>query len=295
MQGRNLLMKERMRRLCAVALAVAIGLVSSCALAETKPLHVLLIGVDASAGDARGRSDTMMLASIDPAGRRIKLVSFLRDLYVPIRGVGKTRLNAAYHYGGEALLKETLEKNFQVRIDRTVTVRFSVLAELVDQLGGIEVEITEKEREHLNEIIADYNSDYGLSGGWIQQSGKQLLDGRQALCYSRIRQIDSDFQRASRQQTVISAMLKKLSAMSKWELIRLAVKNLNRVETDVGLGDLTTLAPMMTQLGDAQIETARVPFDGAFSEETVNGMMVLTPKMDVCQRKLEAFLNSKER
>ena len=287
-------MRGRMRSLCAMMLAAVMLLAASCASAKEEALHVLLIGVDSSAGEERGRSDTMMLASVDPLRGSVKLVSFLRDLYVPIAGVGKTRLNAAYHYGGEALLKDTLEKNFKVRIDRTVTVQFSMLADLVDQIGGIEVEIAEREREHLNEIIADYNTDYGLSGGWIGQAGKQTLDGRQALCYSRIRKIDSDFQRASRQQTVISAMLEKLSAMSKWEMIKLAVKNISRVETDMDFGDITDLAPLMTRMGEIDIQTAQVPFTGAFSEETVSGMMVLAPDLDSCRRKLAEFLAPQE-
>ena len=287
-------MKKNMRRAWSVVLALTLILGSAYAKAGENALHVLIIGVDSSAGDRRGRSDTMMLVSVDPAMGEIRLVSFLRDLYVSIPGVGKTRLNAAYHYGGETLLKETLAKNFGVRVDRTVTVQFSMLADLVDQLGGIELEIAEKEREHLNEIIADYNADYGLSGGWIERAGKQLLNGKQSLCYSRIRQIDSDFQRTSRQQKVISAMLEKLGGMSKWEMIKLAVRNISRVETDMGFSDITALAPMMAQMENLQIQTAHVPFAGAFSEETANGMMVLKPDLEVCRRKLAEFLEPNE-
>lgn len=283
-------MKRNGCRVLALVMAVLLLAGWTIAFAEEAPLHVLIIGVDSSAGEERGRSDTMMLASINPGAASIRLVSFLRDLYVSIPGVGKTRLNAAYHYGGEALLKETLEKNFGLRIDRTVTVQFSMLADLVDQLGGIDVEIAEKERGHLNEIIADYNTDYGLEGGWIREAGMQRLNGKQALCFSRIRKIDSDFQRASRQQRVIAAMLERISAMSKWEMIKLAVRNIDRVETDVDFGDITALAPMMARMDEAAIRSAQVPFAGAFTEETVDGMMVLVPNLEKCRKELEAFL-----
>lgn len=281
-------MNQKWRCMCAIAMAVLI--LAGSAWAKAEKLQVLIIGVDASAGEARGRSDTMMLASIDPDQGSIRLLSFLRDLYVSIPGVGKTRLNAAYHYGGEELLKETLEKNFGVRIDRTVTMQFSMLAELVDRIGGIEVEIAEKEREHLNEIIADYNADHGLSGGWIDRAGKQLINGKQALCYSRIRKIDSDFQRTLRQQAVIAAMVQKVSAMSKWDLIKLAVSCLGLVETDMGFGDIKALAPMMTRLNASAIETAQVPFAGTFEEKKIDGMMVLSPDLAACQKKAKDFL-----
>jgi len=259
--------------------------------AEETALNVLLIGVDSAAEGQRGRSDVMMLACIRPESGSVHLVSFLRDLYVSIPGVGKTRLNAAYHHGGEALLAETIEKNFGIAIDRTAAVHFSLLADLVDQLGGIELEIAQRELDHLNDVIQSYNADYGLTGGWIAQAGRQLLDGRQALSYSRIRKIDSDFQRTSRQQAVIAAMLERMSMMSRWDLLKMAVSSLERVETDLTLGDLLTLAPMMGRLNETEILTAQVPFEGTYDEVTINGMMVLSPDLQRCENRLQAFLN----
>ena len=254
-------------------------------------MNVLLIGVDSAAEGQRGRSDVMMLARIRPEQGTVHLVSFLRDLYVSIPGVGKTRLNAAYHYGGEELLVKTLEKNFGISVDRTATVHFSLLADLVDQLGGIELAIEERELEHLNDMIQSYNADYGLTGGWIDQAGQQRLDGRQALCYSRIRKIDSDFQRTSRQQAVIAAMLERMSEMGRWELLKMAVRSLERVETNLALGDLLTLSPLMGRLDQMQIFTAQVPFEGTYEETTINGMMVLSPHLERCKTRLQSFLN----
>lgn len=264
---------------------MALMLLIPVALAEER-LNVLLIGVDQAQSGQNGRSDTMMLASIDPAQGSVRLVSFLRDLYVPIPGHGRSRLNAAYFYGGERLLKETLEKQFGVTIDRTVTVRFSVLEELVNQLGGIEIELEEKERVHLNRLL----EEAGLTNEVLTQAGIQRLNGRQALMYSRIRKIDDDFHRTSRQQTVIAAMLGQMAGMSRWELFRLAVSHLNKVDTDLSIGDLSRLAPLFGKLSDLKIQTAHVPFEGTFSDETVNGMMVLQANPEANRRKLEAFL-----
>lgn len=270
----------------ALTLCMALWLLCAPAQALGEALNVLLIGVDTAAPGQRGRSDTMMLARVDASAGEIKLVSFLRDLYVPIPGHGKTRLNAAYFHGGEALLKEVLQKQFDLSVDRTVTVDFSVLREVVDELGGIEMDVTEAERKHLNRLL----QEAGQEGEQLEQAGRQRLNGNQALMYSRIRKLDSDFQRTSRQQAVISAMLQAMSRMSRWELFKLAVKKLDSVQTDLTLGDMTRLAPLFGKLGTMTLKTAHVPFDGTFSEETVNGMMVLSADLGVNRRRLEGFL-----
>ena len=269
----------------ALILLVALMLLLPRAYAGENALHLLLIGVDSSAEGQRGRSDTMMLARVDAATGSVRLVSFLRDLYVPIPGHGKTRLNAAYFYGGETLLKETLQKQFGVTIDRTVTVRFSVLEELVNQLGGIEIELLEKERLHLNRLL----EESGMGSEKLAQAGSQRLNGRQALMYSRIRKIDDDFQRTSRQQTVIAGMLERLSEMSTWQLMGLALKYIGKVETDLTLQDAARLAPMLASMEDLSFRTAQVPFEGAYTDETVNGMMVLKPDLSRTRKQLEAF------
>lgn len=273
------------------ALLLLLTLLLGTARAQAQAMNILLIGVDTVREEKNGRSDAMILVRADPEGGSIRMVSFLRDLYVRIPGVGKTRLNAAYYHGGEELLKQTLHENFGVEIDRTVTVHFSLLADLVDQLGGIEVEITEKERRQLNDILDDYNVSYGLSGGRIAEAGLQQLDGRQALCYSRIRKIDSDFQRTSRQQTVIAAMLAQASTLGHWELLKLALKNLPRVQTDMSFGDIGALLPLVSRLHETEIATAHVPAIGSFAEETISGMMVLVPDLKRCQREIQAFLD----
>ena len=273
------------------ALLLALMLCMPAAQAQHSALNILLIGVDTIREEENGRSDTMLLVRADPVSGDIRMVSFLRDLFVRIPGVGSTRLNAAYFHGGAALLKQTLEENFGVQIDRTVTVHFSLLCDLVDELGGVEIEVAQREFSHLNRLIADYNDSYGLEGGLLEAPGLQRLNGKQALCYSRMRKIDSDFQRTSRQQAVIAAMLKQASTLNPWQLMKLAVGNLPRIKTDMGLGDIAALLPLAAQISDAPLETARVPFDGAFKEETISGMMVLTPDLAKCRSLLQDFLD----
>lgn len=278
-----------MRRGAVLLAAALLCMAALPARAQADALHVLVIGVDASPQGQRGRSDAMVLLRIHPGSGSVRAVSFLRDLYVSIPTVGRTRLNAAYHHGGAPLLRQVLQQHFGVEIDRTVTVDFAALIDVVDQLGGVEIEITQQELSHFNDIVLDHNHSHGLSGGVLQQAGTHRLDGKQALCYSRIRKLDSDFQRVSRQQRVMEALLAQLAGRSKWELARLAVANLGRLDTDLTLGDMARLLPMAAQLDTLTFEAMSVPFIGAFTEEVVDGMMVLKPDLAACRRKVQAF------
>lgn len=283
--------KQRFIRLLAAVLAAVLWL-GTAAATEPHRLNLLLIGVDKAAPGENGRSDTMMLAQITPGTGEIRLVSFLRDLYLPIPGHGRTRLNAAYYYGGAELLKQTLEENFAVRIDRTVAVDFAAMADLIDQLGGVTVEIDEKERRELNRILTSYGQENGIPVDHLllQQTGSVMLGGLQALSYSRIRFTDSDFVRVSRQQQVLSALLEQLKAMDAMELMGLAMRNLDSVSTDLTLRDVFALLPMLRREGGLSLHTARVPFDGACRDIQVDQMWVLEADMAENRRLLESFL-----
>ena len=209
-----------------------------------------------------------------------------------IPGCGTTRLNAAYSFGGEKLLKTTLKNNFGVEIDRTVTVSFDSLCHIVDALGGVELEVTEAEREQLNGILAAYNRGLKLnpSDGRLEQSGRVRLSGKQALSYSRIRKIDSDFQRAGRQQKVLAAMLESAKQMNFFTLARLAWTCLREVRTDLTLGDLNALLPLATGGAETDIAMGRVPFDGAYEDAVIDGMQVLQPNLERNRTLIRRFL-----
>lgn len=220
----------------------------------------------------------MILAQITPDTGDIKLVSFLRDMYLPIAGHGSARLNSAYYYGGEKLLKSTLKQHFGVRVDRTIAVNFSMMAELIDQLGGVEVEVSDSELKQLNSILKYYNKSMGReeSFGLLSESGVQNLTGDQALSFSRIRKTDSDFKRTSRQHLVLLGVLKRLTTMDFVSLTRLAGQNIGKVKTDVELADVTTLLPLLMNASNLRLRSVHVPFEGTYSDEVVNGAMVLT-------------------
>ncbi len=272
------------------------GAMPNAVLAEESPqaFNLLLIGYDSYKPDGLGRSDCMMLAQITPERGDIKLVSFLRDMYLPIPGHGSSRLNAAYYFGGAGLLKKTLSQSFGVRIDRSAAMNFTEMTELVDAIGGVEVEVSESERKQLNSILKYYNKSIGLSenDGLLAESGAQLLSGKQALSFSRIRKTDSDFKRTSRQHLVLLGVLKKITTLDFFSLTSLAAQSLGKVQTDLQLSDITALLPLLMNADSLRLRSVHVPFDGTYSDETINGAMVLAVNTEKNARLIRDFLSA---
>lgn len=281
------------RRLAAVSAAIVMFFVGT-ALAATPhdPFHLLLIGTDEPNREGAARSDVMVLVQLRPQTGEVRLLSFLRDLYVQVPGAGRTRLNAAYYYGGAPLLRQTLENAFGVTIDAHIAVDFALMADLIDQVGGVEVDVTEAERKQLNDILIRYNKSRGIAydNGVLAHAGPQTLMGRQALSFSRIRQIDSDFKRTDRQQQVLGGLVQKLRGFSASKLLWLAARNLPRLRTDLTMAHLAPLMPLLRHGRDLTLHSARVPFDGAFTEQTINGMMVLVPNLEANKAAVRRFL-----
>ena len=261
-------------------------------LGDATRMRVLLIGTDAYKASQRGRSDTMVLLQVDVAKGDIRLVSFLRDLYVQIPGHGKTRLNAAYVYGGEALLLATLRKNFGVTADRTLAVNFSRMVELIDRIGGVAVDVSEKERKQLNSILKFYNTYNGFKRNdqLLEQAGTVTLSGKQALCYSRIRKIDSDFERTARQRKVLIGIFERVRAMDPLALASILTQSYDMVSTDLTLPDIAALVPVLMRLENATFESLTIPTKGGYSSQTINGSDVLVPDLAENSAQIEAFL-----
>ena len=256
---------------------------------------LLLIGTDATTEEETGRSDAMVLLRLDAEAGKIRVVSFLRDLYVRIPGHGRNRLNAAYAFGGAELLLATLEENFGVTADAYAEVNFARLTKVIDRIGGVEAEVSEAERRHLNGILRHYNRAIGVqeSDGLLAAAGLVNLTGKQALCYSRIRKIDDDFQRTSRQREVLEAAFRKVAALDVWSLAVLALENLDAVKTNLSAWEVLRLLPMAVRARNAAFSAMTVPVEGAWQDKTVDGMQVLAVEESPTRAAIRAFLDGK--
>lgn len=255
--------------------------------------NLLLIGTDGYSSKINGRSDSMMLVRLNKQTKQIQIVSFMRDLFVKIPGKGKTRLNAAFVYGGAELLEKTLFENFGVSADGYLAVNFAIMKDLVNEIGGITVTVTKAEMNQINVWMKDYYKQSGKKANYqkLTEYGDVHLDGDSALAFSRIRNIDSDYERTRRQRQVIEAVFKKVMTMDKLTIAGLVLKNIGKVQTDLGLDDALKLAPIVSEVADWQITTVRIPAQNCYTSETISGMAVLVPNLQKNKAALEAFFS----
>lgn len=187
--------------------------------------NILLIGADRRDSGENGRSDTVMMVSLNYNTNKIHLTSFMRAMYVYIpRSSGGVwgMLNAAYSWGGPNLLVDTIELNFRVNIDHYVVVDFAAFEEAVDLLGGVELTLTEAEARHVKSYT-----------GIPTSAGTQILNGAQTRGYCQIRAIDNDFKRTGRQRKVIDVLISKAASSDINTLMSLADQIFPLVSTDI--------------------------------------------------------------
>lgn len=241
-------------------------------------INILLVGEEAMFdGGSRGRTDSMMIATINVKQKALKLTSIMRDLYVAIPGYSDNKLNAAYHNGGMPLLKQTIEENFDIELDGSVLVNFAGFEEIINRLGGVEITLTANEAAYLNRTNYISNPIYRNV-----RAGTQTLNGNQALGYSRVRYVrteteSDDFGRTSRQRTVLNAIFDKYKSKSLPELVTILYDILPLVTTDINKSTIMDYLTTVVTLGTTELETMRIPVDNAFSNSSVRGMSVLLP------------------
>lgn len=236
-------------------------------------LNVLLIGSD-TRGTKGGRSDTMMIISLDKNNGKIKMISLLRDLYVPISGKGENRLNASYAFGGTKLLIDTIEQNFKIKIDKYVRVRFDDFIKVIDKIGGVDIHITEAEASIIKGVSA----------------GDTHLNGKQALTYARIRKLDSDFGRTNRQRIVIKAVINKVKKMSVTEVSSLMYDILPLITTDFTTTELLSIIAQVGKIKDYPISELSIPVQGEYKGVYIRGMAVLVTDLNNAARTVQNFI-----
>lgn len=204
-----------------------------------------IFGVDSrsNALNQDTRSDTIMLASINTETKDVKLASVYRDTYVDVPGHGRTKINHAYAYGGYSLALSTLNTNFDLQVRKYVTVNFYAVTKVIDLLGGIELDITSSELKWLNGYVREINRVNGTQVSGLSQPGTQLVNGTQALAYSRIRYTSGgDFKRTERQRIVFSKVFEKAKSAGVNQVIRIVNEMLPEISTNIPSRELLSLA-----------------------------------------------------
>lgn len=229
-------------------------------------VNILLVGSDHGAikGD-HGRSDSIMIATVNFKSKELKLTSLMRDMYVEIPGHGHNKLNAAYAFGGVELLYKTIAKNFGIKIDNYCVVDFSTFEKVINKVGGVEISLEEKEAKYLN--TTNYISKKKYRNVKV---GKQILNGNQALGYARVRYVvskkygDGDFGRTGRQRAVLQAALNKVLQQTPTKIADIALESLSDVSTDMSAKYLKSLVLKVVQMGTTEIDQMRVPLEGTY-------------------------------
>lgn len=259
---------------------------------DPEQINILLVGVDAREGETDSRSDTMILVTLDNKNGQIKLTSFLRDSYVEIAGRNRSsKLNSAYFRGGIQMLVDTLELNFGVEIPYYALVDFEIFTTIVDELGGINVDVTEKESYYT------YHSGKVNVPVRIEAGEDVLLNGEQALWYSRIRYLDSDFMRTQRQRKVITAIVDKALTKSIPELLDLAEAVIPLVKTNLDSDTIMELGinAILDTAYSYPIVQHQIPADKTWSDKTITGVgSCLVMDMEENRELFHSFLAEKQ-
>lgn len=208
--------------------------------------NIAIFGVDSRENDlGKGnRSDCIIIASINNNTKEVKLLSVYRDTYLQIEGYGLDKVTHAYSYGEAPLAIGTLNTNLDLNIKEFVTVNFDSVAEAINALGGVTIDIESEEIKYINSYIDEVSKVTGIPSSHVTKTGKQTLDGVQAVGYSRIRYTSGgDYKRAERMRTVITAMIDKLKTKGIAEINNLMDEILPKVYTNITSGDILALVP----------------------------------------------------
>ena len=230
---------------------------------ESKIVNIALLGIDQNGDGSDGRSDAMKVVSLDFTNKVIKMTSFQRDtlIYIPEPMNDFDKLNHPYAYGKAPLTLKTLNYNFDLDITRYVAFNFDAIEEIIDIMGGVDIDIKSSEINVTNDYINHLNSLHAgdIDAPRLTKGGLQTLSGRQAMAYMRNRYVGSDFTRMERQSTVIQALVDKAMTLSYSELLSLLDACLPYVETNLTLNEIIDYGTKVLSFDLSQIEQLQIP------------------------------------
>ena len=236
--------------------------------------NVLLVGVDGIDFDEKyQRSDSMIIATLDSNKEKVKLTSLYRDTLVYIPGYGEEKMNLAFSLGGPELVMETIKYNFDVNIEKYIMINFAGFEAIIDQIGGVEIDVKEYQLHELNKYIGQ------ATGGGdcpVEKAGLQILNGKQALSYARIRKgVGDDYERTERQREVVFKVAEKLQKTDVIKYFSIANKMLDYLRTNIEIMDGLNMAYTISKFSNLETEQLSIPVQELCVDEEVNGNMAL--------------------
>lgn len=272
-------------------------------LQDSKVLNVMLFGEDNSHGEKYGRTDTMIMMSIDNWHKKLKLTSFQRDTYVYIPGYGENKINAAYTYGGPKLTIETIEANFGVKIDRYAVVDFESFIDIIETLGGIDMEVTQDEIDYINYQM--YKNGQVDSATTITDApGTVHLNGQEALWYARNRGLSKgeddneigidgdDWDRTSRQRKLLETLFTSLKGADLTQIVSIVSSVGPMVTTNLKKDEITALVSHATTYLTYEVVQSYVPTEGLwyYENNTPVGSVIAIADMNAQRLEFAKFI-----
>lgn len=255
-------------------------------------VNIVFFGLDEKVDDIQ-RSDAIMIGTLDPINNKIKITSLMRDSYVNIPDYGYDKLNHAYAYGGPELSIRTINKNFDLNITDYVSVDFSKLENIIDAMGGIDMEMSETELEHVNNYLDIVYTAAGKTPKHVhfEENGKVHMTGYEALGYTRIRgTLGGDFDRTERQRKVMNEIFNNISNSGIGKLAITMNKLLPYVETSLSNSEILSLGTQVLSMNNTQLEQARFPRDEYSENALINGIYYFTFDESIAREEIHDYL-----
>lgn len=284
--------RKRGRRWVAAALALLLVAGVAAALnlgagAPTGVRHYLLVGKDhwgEATSDDAGRTDVMLLITLDYDTPGLAMTSFLRDTLIDMPTGGQNRLNTLARKHGDAALREYVERTYGIGIEGMLSINFTGVVRVLDALGGVSVELTGAEAAYIRREVGDFAGEPPLHKGLCR------LNGAQALSYMRCRKLDNDFGRANRQANVLSALMREAGDMTLGEALQAVPGIAACYSTDLSLGEQLELVRGAYALRAAPLRRHQIPAEGTYRYVTVKGASMLKINQEKNKALFDAFL-----
>lgn len=263
----------------------------------------MLFGEDNHGADEHGRSDTMIMLSIDNRHKKLKLTSFQRDTYVYIPEYGYNKINASYTYGGAKLSIQTIEANFGIKIDRYAVVDFDSFIKIIDTLGGIDMELTQDEIDYINYQM--YKNNQSSTPTTITDApGTVHLTGQQALWYARNRGLSlgedgnqigidgDDWDRTSRQRKLLETVFESMKGADLAQIVSIVSSIGPLVTTNLKKDEITALVTRSLTYLQYDVEQYYIPEEGLwyYDDNTSAGSVIRIADMEAQRYAFAEFI-----